>query len=532
MEFRLAWARLVSIALIFVGSAAQQAHVCNEELTVRRLTPHHTLSEFRFNLTVPTEDPNHGFGFPNLLLELVSSNQVQKIFFVLTESLWRHEKYGPPPQPASPTGAVVSVTFEGDASTLEKRWISLIHSMNGAFGTSITHIFPDTVKAGFEFSAAAPRESLCVENYTPWLKMLPCQSNGLVNLIKPLYSLSSVYRSLGFTYEKRCEKERCWYEARLFAFTVYENADERVSAVVEAIEDYVTAPADRRCRVATASQIRVLLDSKLGSKGQDGAVEFNGKKVQDGVTVEVADPNIDISRNELFGVETTFGHKDKFSGRYIGVVRNRKSQSLRLTYTQVLPWWFSIYYHTATVSCGRLSGLELSKEKTIDVIKRFVPSIDRKRPAELELQFTIDGGSECQVNFDFEKKPLRLGEYPPDANHGLYVPAARIVIQDKTKTTVYSNILLAPLLVPDFSMPFNVICFVATAISFAFSTIHPSTTGSLLPVNGKLPEKKLWRTGLRLSLLVLLVGAGYMEYHSITLNALRREIVKFFERVA
>ncbi|RWS21482.1 GPI transamidase component PIG-T-like protein, partial [Leptotrombidium deliense] len=89
-------------------------------------------------------------------------------------------------------------------------------------------------------------------------------------------------------------------------------------------------------------------------------------------------------------------------------------------------------------------------------------------------------------------------EYPPDANHGVYVDAAVISIKlpsvqnvtilpnSVTSTTYYSpNVcfirihtesLLVSLATPDFSMPYNVICLVSTVVSLAFGPIHNLTT--------------------------------------------------------
>lgn len=45
--------------------------------------------------------------------------------------------------------------------------------------------------------------------------------------------------------------------------------------------------------------------------------------------------------------------------------------------------------------------------------------------------------------------------------------------------SVFSEVLLVSLPVPDFSMPFNVICFVSTAIAMLFGPIHSLTTKML-----------------------------------------------------
>ena len=89
----------------------------------------------------------------------------------------------------------------------------------------------------------------------------------------------------------------------------------------------------------------------------------------------------------------------------------------------------------------------------------------------------------------FERSLLRWLEYPPDANHGFYLPSATITTrlrdnknaslllaaEDSTMSyslwgnpsvgsgdvlRIYTETLLVSLPTPDFSMPYNVICLV------------------------------------------------------------------------
>ena len=93
---------------------------------------------------------------------------------------------------------------------------------------------------------------------------------------------------------------------------------------------------------------------------------------------------------------------------------------------------------------------------------------------------------------------LQWTAYPPDANHGFYVPSGVLtavllsgaqvpspsvssssslssLFLDNAKSfpvRVYSEALLVTMPTPDFSMPYNVICLVSTAVAIAFGTVH------------------------------------------------------------
>lgn len=124
---------------------------------------------------------------------------------------------------------------------------------------------------------------------------------------------------------------------------------------------------------------------------------------------------------------------------------------------------------------------------------------------KLELDVGIPPQSTVTAKFMVEKGHLKWDEYPPDANHGFYLPAARFEVnitntEDSAKPKVsthvyYSRILLINLSTPDFSMPYNVICLTCTVVALAFGPIHNITTKRLqliVIVSRKDALKRLW----------------------------------------
>uniref|UniRef100_A0A1B0CXB3 Gpi transamidase complex n=1 Tax=Lutzomyia longipalpis TaxID=7200 RepID=A0A1B0CXB3_LUTLO len=109
-------------------------------------------------------------------------------------------------------------------------------------------------------------------------------------------------------------------------------------------------------------------------------------------------------------------------------------------------------------------------------------------------------------------------EYPPDANHGHYLGSAIVAAQlpvarnytgvpvdgslfvdsfNASRPGYYVQIrtesLLLTLPVPDFSMPYNVICLACTVVALAFGPIHNMSTKRIVIVVKEAP-KSIWTT--------------------------------------
>src|SRR5699024_5164076 len=124
--------------------------------------------------------------------------------------------------------------------------------------------------------------------------------------------------------------------------------------------------------------------------------------------------------------------------------------------------------------------------------------------------------SHIEIRFEFENQFLRWTEFPPDANHGLYINPASVtfflsdqansvqrflpelfallnltpgkvtsiahaaqqldLLQQYHPLRLYTEPILISMPTPDFSMPYNVVCLVSTVLSIAFGPIYNLTT--------------------------------------------------------
>ena len=71
----------------------------------------------------------------------------------------------------------------------------------------------------------------------------------------------------------------------------------------------------------------------------------------------------------------------------------------------------------------------------------YEPGKDREKPYQLELVLKID--QSILISIDFEMAFLKWNEFPPDPNHGFYIPSA--VISTEISASSRSNYILRSL---------------------------------------------------------------------------------------
>ncbi|KAH1217332.1 GPI transamidase component PIG-T [Glycine max] len=164
---------------------------------------------------------------------------------------------------------------------------------------------------------------------------------------------------------------------------------------------------------------------------------------------------------------------------------------LQANVLQIVPWYVKVYYHT----------LQLVVDERLQALTDFVermhvsPSEDKVSPwvMEMILQFPCEMKS-AVLSIVFDKGFLHIDEYPPDVNQGFDIPSAIISfpdfhaglqfsnksrskspllskLQEKSLVLSYTELLLVPLMTPDFSTPYNVITITCTVFALYFGSL-------------------------------------------------------------
>ncbi|XP_052170297.1 GPI transamidase component GPI16 isoform X2 [Diospyros lotus] len=129
-----------------------------------------------------------------------------------TQGRWNYERWGGydpiSSNNAKPPGVELWAVFDVPQNQVDASWKNLSHTLSGLFCASINFLESSTAYSapdwGFRpFSGklrygTLPREAVCTENLTPWLKLLPCRDKaGLSTLM----DRPSIYR--GFYHSQR-----------------------------------------------------------------------------------------------------------------------------------------------------------------------------------------------------------------------------------------------------------------------------------------------------------------------------------------
>lgn len=355
--------------------------------------------------------------------------------------------------------------------------------------------------------ATLTREAVCTENLTPWSKLLPCSSKaGLAMILNALTLYDTSYHSLGIHIALVCDAEqpickpidlklelkhtltvvfdplrnraqRNWSIKSLFGRSVTSfcplSDNTTVFIGFPSDEDIDFSPKPDR-RVKQSSWVEVAEYELKSEVRKDGKADFNvamkWKKEFSYPRTPKQSPLIAHSFVSGYGQESGSLHIE---------IANTAGHAINVAVLQLIPWYFRVYINTLSV--------ELNK-KPISISKQlnYIPAKDRVRPHTLEFLLDIPSQSTIHVIISFQKAFLKWTEHPPDSHHGFYIPSASVSFSDNSSAVfpcsssvqqlVFTEPQLVILATPDFSMPYNVICFVCTIIAIAFGALHNLTT--------------------------------------------------------
>lgn len=186
----------------------------SEALLLKPLPDRKVLAHFHFETGAP-ETPSYGRHhrlFPKSIAQLVKKFHIQEMELSFTQGRWNYESWGGfepiASSNAKPPGVELWAVFDVPPDDVDASWKNLTHSLSGLFCASINFLESSTAYAAPEWSfrpapgslryGTLPREAVCTENLTPWLKLLPCRDKAGIS---SLMDRPSIYR--GFYHSQR-----------------------------------------------------------------------------------------------------------------------------------------------------------------------------------------------------------------------------------------------------------------------------------------------------------------------------------------
>ncbi|CAF1905194.1 unnamed protein product [Rotaria magnacalcarata] len=549
----------IFLVISFIYYCSSQEDKYNEELYIRPLSTGHTYFNLLFTTVVSPDilKPNiihHYHLFPKVIADVVRSNGVSEFHVSLTQGLWRYDHWGIPIVGAPP-GAEIWAWFKpNEQQDVTSRWKSFVHELGGLLCASLNFLDSNVSTSSPNYSfrpqsilpisqtsyqdnsflryAVLPREIVCTENLTPWKKLLPCVAGGsnhkglagLLDNAPKLYN--SVYHSLRMDLRQICTNTECTstqLELSMALAIVVDTTSSKPDHNEWTFRSIFGSNIAQTCSLSSLANIYVDLQLSQThsfniSPEPDYSIEQGSKpiivydlhdekrknttfslncnyKKQQPVSTDNQDdrssPSIVVHR-----YATGYGVRDGGIKTMIKLNEEQKQDQITLVYFEQIPWYFRIFLHTLKITILDNNRTEIKPDHL-----SYIPGKDRELPYQLELVITTK--QSILISFEFEMVFLKWNEFPPDPNHGFYIPSAVIstMLSSNKKSNnilrslqsyslnqslssaasdgfvrLYSESLLVNLPTPDFSMPFNVICLGCTAVALAFGGLHNLTT--------------------------------------------------------
>ncbi|KAG6722029.1 hypothetical protein I3842_03G141300 [Carya illinoinensis] len=200
----------------------------SEELLLRPLPDRKVLAHFHFESRAPpSHSDSHGRHhhlFPKAIAQLVQKFRVKEMELSFTQGRWNYDRWGGfdpiSSSNAKPPGVELWAAFDVPLYLVDASWKNLTHTLSGLFCASINFLESSTTYSAPEWSfhpssgslryGTLPREAVCTENLTPWLKLLPCRDKAGLSV---LMDRPSIYR--GFYHSQQLRLTSPEFEGRL-----------------------------------------------------------------------------------------------------------------------------------------------------------------------------------------------------------------------------------------------------------------------------------------------------------------------------
>ncbi|KAJ8069552.1 hypothetical protein OCU04_003202 [Sclerotinia nivalis] len=511
----------------------------HEQLLLQPLHPSSLLASFNFqsNTSLKSFEQQNFRYFPRSLGQILQYANTRELHLRFSLGRWDAENWGARPWGGTREGGTgVELWAWVEAGTDEEaddRWLTLTNALSGLFCASLNFIDSTrTTRPVLSFQPVGdhsnstlsnlhllhgtlPREVVCTENLTPFLKLLPCKGKaGISSLldghklfdaswqsmsidVRPICTSDSndcrlqitqtidmvldiqrskrprdnpIPRPVPFE-DLKCDTSKA-YHAEDTCFPLDNSAEEEDWSLSQIFGHSLKGSCPLANDVEDSVCIKVPHARNVFISG--GAVEHKDSsgynrcfRLQQDSDFEMVLPRQDIQEKApleqplLYAERSFIGYGQERGGVQAILTNPSPTDAVDFVYMESLPWFMKVYLHTLK---AKTNGFHE------DVIQEmfYRPALDRKRGTQLEVRMRIPANSTVILTYDFEKAILRYTEYPPDANRGFDVAPAVITIGN---VSIRTTTLLLPLPTPDFSMPYNVIILTSTVMALAFGSV-------------------------------------------------------------
>ncbi|KAJ2707571.1 Subunit of the glycosylphosphatidylinositol transamidase complex-like protein [Coemansia spiralis] len=509
---------LLWIALLAAAASGRPTETFTEDLLVQPLADGKVLQHYEFTVqrqVARGDEEQHNYRlFPRQLGEIARRYGVHELKLALRQGGWR-DKWGYAPTAVQGTAGAELMARIRNGGSVDAQWRGLANALSGVFCASLNFVGSEsTISPRLTFGADAAngtvlrhgylaRENVCTENLTPWIKQLPCQAqSGIAALLNPHRLYNMHYHSMGVALAPATDavsgrpvlRYTQHVSVVLDPQTFGLGANWTLGQLMD--RSQLAAP----CPVANQSTVRVVApgpDLLRTVPRADRIEPVAGHTVHtfDLRTRRIADIEIAPApaAEWLVSVDAApavtahryiAGHGGT-GGGIEATLTNRLDEAVRVVYLDTLPWYLRVYSHTLRLNT-MADGGRAAAVKVVPARVLFTPAVDRGQPSVLELEVELPARSRTVLRYDIEKGFLKYTEHPPDANRGFNIGPAIVSYripetalerplvcagQAGCAVQAQTELFLATLPTPDFSMPYNVVSLTCTVLALFFGRV-------------------------------------------------------------
>ncbi|KAN0029498.1 hypothetical protein ACTA71_007627 [Dictyostelium dimigraforme] len=461
--------------------------------------------------------------FPRSIGDLITRVGIEEFTLVFTQGRWSYSEWGYPVR-AAPVGVELIAWMKPLEKGIDAQWRELTHSLSGLFcasmqflyqvphhtsspnrsfrpeGESNIYNYNDEDNEGFSAAAATvsttttpaiklnngtivplelrygilPRESVCTENLTPWVKLLPCrEQSGLGKLLNPHKLYDVHYHSMSITIRKICNNKNgdqsCLsptleiVQSLTIVNDLNNHQHQQQQETIETNLDNLfglkgntglsSCPLASRSKIYIQKQPSLNTNLKITNIGNNivdqqddtsSGNNINGEKETDNFyiydlkkysTNKPLKLKISWLKNFKRKYETpvvAHSHLTGYGQERGGIatqIFNTENYAINITYFQAIPWYLRLYFHTLKFNIetsedsidnnnNNNNNNNNGNRKDSLLYKNISPAETRSSPSTIELSFEMPPNSVASMSIEFDKVFLHYTEHPPDANRG------------------------------------------------------------------------------------------------------------------
>jgi len=478
-----------------ITESARPVERFSESLMLRRLDEHSLGLRFEFVSRKAEEEeeedihnhPQQFETFPKLIGQVVTRN-VSDLRLVMTRGKWKwkSETLWPGIEAGAP-----GVEVWAKLRDPEHDWTRLVRALAGMTCASLDVLQKPSNYGKMEDNnivfASMPSETVCTENISPWLKLLPCRGRaGLGRLISAKTVVNAQYYSLALS-TRRTKQGIELIQSLSIVLPLQ-------SSVATTIGSNFDDTLANECALATESHL--LMETTTTNE------RSHFQPTPDMHTNEFVSWELPLTGNfsDVDGLQSLSIPKSPISVRSVkwqtgwgdlrgtistALYNDHPTQDLRVRHLEVVPSFLRPKLGTMQIFIGENQMTETEAR----TITRITSTLLRGPFATFEFDLLLPrNGTRVLITYSFDKAFLFFDEFPPNPNRGFDVPSALTFFNRTTRAFTKStpgvwirtktgpirkatDALLVTLPQPDFSMPYNVITLSSTGFALFFGML-------------------------------------------------------------